>query len=177
MKKDRIPRREECFELMKENMLPNIYEHSIQVMNVAKAIIDNLNDRSIVNEDLIITASLLHDICKTESLETKEPHDIKGAEFARKLGFYSIADIIKEHIILREFNPQGKLLEKEIVYYSDKRVMHEKIVSVEERIEDIIERYGKSDEIIERIKVNTSLILDVEEKINKFSRADVKKLF
>jgi len=42
---DRIPSRAECVELMVQySMLPNIVEHSMQVMNVSLAIIDNLKN-------------------------------------------------------------------------------------------------------------------------------------
>ena len=44
-------------------------------------------------------------------------------------------------------------------------------------IDDIIERYGETKEIIKRIKKNLSMIYKVEKKINKFSLKDVRKLF
>ena len=172
-----IPSIEQCHELMKGHMLPNIYEHSVQVMRVAEAIVSNLKKGIDVNVQLILAASLLHDISKTESIKTKEPHDLSGGRFMRELGFCSVADIVEEHVILKNFDPSESLLEKEIVYYADKRVMHEKIVSVTERMDDIIERYGKTPEIIELIKKNTGLIFEVEKKINRFSVKEVTALF
>ncbi len=173
---DRIPTIEECITLMKKHMLPNIFEHSKQVMNVAKTIIDNLKNEITLNRPLIIAASLLHDITKATSLKTKEPHDITGGQFSRKLGFHKVADIIEEHVVLINFKPEGELLEKEIVYYADKRVMHDKIVTVKERMDDIKLRYGKTPEICEMINYNTALIMKVEKKINNFIVSDIDLL-
>jgi len=177
MQKTDIPPIEQCRELMKEHMLPNIYEHSVQVMTVAKAVTENLVNCIDLDIRLIITASLLHDIYKTKSLTTKEPHDLAGGRFMRELGFNSVAEIVEEHVILKNYNPADVLCEKEIVYYADKRVMHEKIVSVQERMDDIIQRYGKNSGIIDIIRINTALIFEVEKKINKFSVKDVTALF
>jgi uncharacterized protein len=77
----RIPSREECDELMaKYSMLPNIVEHSIQVMRPSLAITDNLKASVSVNRDLVMAAALLPDITKTRSLATKERHDASGGE-------------------------------------------------------------------------------------------------
>ena len=77
--RDRIPSPEECDELMaKYSMLPNIVAHSRQVMRVSLAITDNVKKGVAINRDMIIAAALLHDITKTRSLKTREPHDQSG---------------------------------------------------------------------------------------------------
>jgi putative nucleotidyltransferase with HDIG domain len=172
-----IPSMELCRKLMKENMLPNIYGHSVQVMNVAKMITSNLKNSCGLNIELIIAASLLHDISKTKSLTTKEFHDAEGGRFLRALGYGSVAEIVEEHVFLKNFDPEDRLNEKEIVYYADKRVMHEKIVSIKERMEDIILRYGNTPEKIALIRNNTALIQEVEMKINRHSSSDITQLF
>ncbi len=177
MNRDKIPTNEECYSLMKPHMLPNIFEHSKQVMYVANEILENLIDDIILDRQLINAAALLHDITKTKSLKTKEPHDLTGADFLRQLDFSRVADIVENHVYLKSYEPDGKLLEKEIVYYADKRVMHEKIVPVKKRMNDIILRYGKNEEIIGLIKKNTALILEVEKKINRYSLKDLNNLF
>jgi HD superfamily phosphodiesterase len=66
---ENIPTEKECHELMvRHSMLPNIVEHSLQVMRVSLAITDNLKEDVCVNRDLVIAGSLLHDITKTRSL-------------------------------------------------------------------------------------------------------------
>ncbi|PKN72474.1 MAG: metal-dependent phosphohydrolase [Deltaproteobacteria bacterium HGW-Deltaproteobacteria-10] len=163
---DRIPSPEECHLLMeKYYMLPNIIAHSQQVMRVALVIADNLKSSASINRKLVMAAALLHDITKTRSLKTKEPHDQSGGELLRELGFARVGEIVRQHVFLLDFNPQEKLEEREIIHYADKRVMHDKIVSVSERVEDIIERYGVTEEIKKRIRLNESKAYALEKKI------------
>jgi hypothetical protein len=61
------------------------------------------------------------------------------------MGFTSIAEIVEQHVVLQNLNPQGRLEEREIIYYADKMVMHDKIVTIEERVHDLIQRYGKAE--------------------------------
>ena len=163
---DRIPSQEECDELMaKYCMLPNIIAHSRQVMRVSLVITDNLKNGVSINRNLVIAAALLHDITKTRSLETREPHDQSGGELLRELGFVRIGEIVKQHVILLDFNPQEKLEEREIINYADKRVMHDRIVSLSERVEDLIQRYCITEEIKNLIRQNESNAYAIEKKI------------
>ena len=163
---DKIPSLEECDELMaKYCMLPNIIAHSRQVMRVSLAITDNLKDGVSMNRDLVIAAALLHDITKTRSLKTKEHHDQSGGELLRELGFARVGEIVKQHVILIDFDLQKKLDEREIVNYADKRVMHDRIVSLAQRVEDLLQRYGTTEEIRNRIRLNEIIICAIEKKI------------
>jgi uncharacterized protein len=171
---DRIPSRAECDELMVQYfMLPKIAEHSMQVMNVSLAIVDNLKSGVSVNRDLVIAAALLHDITKTRSLATKERHDASGGELLRELGFPRIAGIVEQHVIIQNLNLEGRLEEREIVYYADKRVLHDTIVTIDERVRDLIQRYGAVEEIRNLISQNMSQILTVERKIAGFMKIDI----
>jgi len=172
---NRIPSRLECNELMaRYSMLPNIVEHSIQVMNVSLVITDNLKSGVHINRDLVIAAALLHDITKTKSLETKERHDTSGGVLLRDLGFPSIAEIVEQHVIFQNLNLEGRLEEREIVYYADKRVLHDTIVTIEERLQDLIKRYGTTEEIRNLILQNNSQVLAVERKIASFMAIDLQ---
>ena len=164
--RDRIPSPEECDELMaKYSMLPNIVAHSRQVMRVSLAITDNVKKGVAINRDMIIAAALLHDITKTRSLKTREPHDQSGGELLRELGFVSIGEIVKQHVILLDFDPKARLKESEIINYADKRVMHDRIVSLAERVQDLIQRYGATEEIKNRIQQNEIQVIAIEKKI------------
>jgi uncharacterized protein len=171
---DRIPTRAECEELMaKYSMLPNIVEHSFQVMRVALAITDNLKDSVSVDRDVVIAGALLHDITKTRSIKTKEKHAASGGMLLRELGFPRIAEIVEQHVITKDLNLEGEPEEKEIVYYADKRVTHEKIVTIEERIHDLMQRYGQTEEIRNQILQNMEHVIAVEQKLNSFMKVDI----
>ena len=173
---DRIPSAEECYKIMTSQMLPNIFEHSKQVMNVASTILDNLKNDININKPLVIAASLLHDITKTNSLKTMERHDVTGGQFSREHGFFNVANIIEQHIYLKDFKPDGKLEEREIVFYADKRVKHKSIVTIKERMDDLAERYGFTPEIKEKIIKHTDFIIKIENKINYFLKIDIQRL-
>ena len=171
---NKIPTREQCLELMeKTSMLPNIVEHSLQVMRVALAIADNLQSDLSIDRDMVMAGALLHDITKTRSLLTREHHDASGGAFLRELGFPAVAEIVEQHVRLRDWNPEGRLSEKEIVYYADKRVMHDKIVTVEERLRDLLARYGRNEDTRAQIMRNSEQVLAVERKMSGLMKADV----
>lgn len=174
--KEQILTREECHELMERySMLPNIVEHSLQVMRVSLAITDNLKEGLSVSRDLVIAGSLLHDITKTRSLQTKERHDASGGTLLRDLGYPDIAEIVEQHVIIHDLNLDGDIEEKEIVYYADKRVMHDTIVTLEERVQDLIQRYGAKEETRELILKNREQVLAVERKISGFMKIDIHR--
>ncbi len=171
----RIPSIEECYELMKcYAMLPNIVAHSEQVARVAVAIMNHLKDNTGISRKSVIVACLLHDITKTRSFQTKEHHDISGGRLLEELGFQTIGAMVKEHVVLQDLQPEGSLLAKEIVYYSDKRVMHDRIVTVEERVADLIVRYGTTEERIQMINSNAKQVYLLEVKIRRFLNTDLQ---
>ena len=96
-----------------------------------------------------------------------------GGELLRELGFASVGEIVKQHVILLDFDPKGSLEEREIINYADKRVMHDRIVSLEERVKDLIQRYGTTEEIRKRIRQNESLVIAIEKKIAGFIAIDL----
>jgi uncharacterized protein len=169
-----IPSREECLKLMAQySMLPNIAKHSQQVMRVSLAITDRLRSGVAVSRDTVAAAALLHDITKTRSLHTGERHDASGGILLRELGYPRVAEIVEQHVFLKNFNQAGELEEREIVYYADKRVMHDQIVTLDERLHDLAQRYGVTEEISNRILQNKTLVLAVERKIAGFMNVDL----
>lgn len=161
------PTEDECFRLIKEyKMLPNIVQHSIQVKNVSIAIYKHLVRPVCISPDLLIAAALLHDIAKTNSLINDEVrHDVTGGEILRSLGYEEIAIIVENHVVFNGFDPDGPLTEKEIIYYADKRVMHDKIVNIDTRVDDLVERYGRDERIKKLILENKKFIITLEKKI------------
>ena len=113
-----------------------------------------------------IAAALLHDIAKTRSIEQKDlRHDLIGAQMLRELGQNEIADICENHVIYNGFDKDSPVNEKDIVFYADKRVMHDRVVDIETRIADLVERYGKTEKIKEMIIHNKEFVLALEHKI------------
>ena len=160
-----IPSIYECLDLMEQyHMLPNIKDHSIVVTGVAKVIATGLTE---VGHELsmekIIAGALLHDIGKTACLDNEDDHAAKGVEIVLAHNLKPIADIVGEHVILENYSTGNNFTEKEIVYYADKRVNHDQVVSLEERLTYILERYGMNNVVrCEAIKRNYALCQDLE---------------
>lgn len=156
----------------RHGMLDNIRAHSYRVARVAELLVDGLIEAngSLVPpppRELVIAGALLHDIAKTECLNGKCRHDTLGRDICTALGFPEIGEIVKEHVILEEFPvglyQTGLFGAKEIVYYADKRVLHDEVVSIENRLEYIIDRYGNGDPHREQqIRLNFQQCKDLE---------------
>jgi putative nucleotidyltransferase with HDIG domain len=166
-----IPDVEECLGLMKQyHMLSNIKDHSIVVAQVAEVITNGLMRAGHeLSMETVIAGALLHDIGKTACLGNDDDHAAKGFEICLAHNLNSIADIIAEHVILKNYSAEKNFAEKEIVYYADKRVNHDQVVSLEERLEYILERYGMNNEIRCRaIKKNYARCRDLEKRMFSF---------
>jgi uncharacterized protein len=141
------------------------------------ALAENLRTPSVIQPDLVAAGALLHDIAKTRTLATQEPrHDLIGAQMMRELGHEAIATIVQSHVVFNDFDPRGKLEEREIVFYADKRVKHDQIVSLDDRITDLVTRYGVNEQVIHLIVDNKKLIAQIEQKIQSLLVRDIEEI-
>jgi len=104
-----------------------------------------------VDKDLVIAASLLHDIAKMECLDKGKDHCTEGAKLLSASGFSDIADVVRQHVKLDRICMETNLPAM-VTNYSDKRVKHNKIVTLKERFDDITARYVKTKMDMERIE-------------------------
>jgi uncharacterized protein len=159
------PSRKMCLELMDRcGMLPHIRLHSLAVCRIACAIAVELNRTGLrYDRDEIEAAALLHDITKTRSIITGENHAGTGSALLRDLGYARIAGIVAEHINPRDGG--AALTPAEIVSYADKRILHTRIVSLDERFAYLYDRYGRSAEALRRIDATRARADAIEQKI------------
>lgn len=162
-----IPSREECLRLMGEyGMLENIVAHSLKVARVALFLSIELNKKGQkIDLSLVEAASLLHDLTKTECLQTKEDHAQTGSQLLKEMGYERIGDVVAQHVRLSKEGDPSSVSEEEIVNYADKRVMHDRIVSLEERFSDLKERYGGSQVAMNQLERLQKEIYGIENKI------------
>jgi len=163
-----IPSVSQCLELMAYyGMLANIREHSLMVGRVAGLIGQELARAGwAISLDVVVSGALLHDIAKTASLGRDIPHDRLGRDICLEHGFDELAEIVAEHVVLKNGVPRPCCTEKEIVYYADKRVLHEEVVALEARLDYILARYGNGDaELHSRIRRNFSQAHEIEEHL------------
>jgi putative nucleotidyltransferase with HDIG domain len=128
-------------------MMEHIVRHSLQVCRVAELLVQQLGEKGrTLNRDLVQAAALLHDITKTRSLTTGEKHSESGCDLLADRGYAEVGDIVRQHVKLDTYFAGDTPSEAEIVNYADKRVLHDRIVSLDERMAYILERYGKTPE-------------------------------
>jgi uncharacterized protein len=165
MKNHALPSREECIELLRECHVPvHIVRHSKAVTKLGVFIARRLVENGIfVNVDLVERACLLHDIFRVcefplEDFSRFEQH-VTEADKARwrrlkerhggarhedaacaylRDAYPVLARTIRRHrytaIVDREDRP--RTWEEKLVYYADKRAMHDRIVPLQERLDE-----------------------------------------
>ncbi|RLC32090.1 MAG: metal-dependent phosphohydrolase [Deltaproteobacteria bacterium] len=163
-----VPSVEACFRLMdRYGMLEHIRAHSLVVAKVAHFLARKLIAVGVeVSIETVTAGALMHDIGKTDSLQSGRDHSRTGARICIENNLHEIADIVREHVRLKDYNPNDRLSEKEIVFYSDKRVNHDRIVNLDDRLAYILERYGKEDRVLRgAIQANFDLCRKVEARL------------
>lgn len=177
-----IPSPIECLNIMdKYRMLDNIKAHSLMVARVAYLIGTSAALKAPhISVDLVLAGALLHDIGKTESLRNGGDHVEIGQKICRIEGLAEVEPIVAEHVVLKSFVKEGEITEKEIVYYADKRVNHDQVVSLKKRLEYILERYGCGNPKVEDLIIrNFNVCSQVEEKLFQyleFEPSDIEHL-
>ena len=147
-------------------MLEHIIRHSLEVARVALFLSLELNKKGQrIDFALVEAASLLHDLAKMECLKTKEDHARVGCQLLKEMGYQRVGEVVAQHIRLKKEGGSSVVSEEEIVNYADKRVMHDRIVLLEERFSDLVERYGKQPSGRETLELLKREILRIENKI------------
>lgn len=153
-----VPDEAQCVRLWdKYGMMPHIREHCRAVASVALEILRRAEERGVVpegrglNVPYVLASALLHDIAKTYTIRHGGSHAQLGAAWVRdETGNPALAQAVLWHVSWPW--QEGSLDETAdpfrlpvIVAYADKRVRHAEIVSLEERFEDLMVRYGIDD--------------------------------
>jgi hypothetical protein len=107
----------------------------------------------------------LHDITKTRSFKTKENHAETGGQLITELGYAEVGSLVRQHVRLDEYPRRVSLGEAQIINYADKRVLHEKVVSLGKRAEYILEKYTKVPEDRQRVHRLWQKTREIEDEI------------
>ncbi len=170
-----VPSTDQCYELLRRYEVPdNIIQHSEVVCKVAVLLAEALNEKGAnLGISEIRAAALLHDMTKMEGLKADQDHAKTGNRLLAELGFARIGRIVAEHIKLKGGRRCGRISEEQIINYSDKRVMHTKVVALAERFDDLKQRYGLSgmdENAMQRIRALEDESYELERKI--FAKLD-----
>ncbi len=173
-----VPDEAECVTLWdKYGMLPNIREHCRRVAEVAAFIVDKAQKRGLVPEGrmldvpLAVAAGYLHDIAKTYTIRHGGSHAQLGGAWVRdETGNFLVAQAVLLHV---SWPWQGGIMDDVldplrlpvIISYADKRVRHSEVVTLKERFDDLVSRYGISPEKVESINGHYEHTKEVEKAL------------
>ena len=137
-----------------------VIRHMRKVAEVADQLMDGIQ-MSGLNRVRVMKACLLHDLCRAE-----KQHARVSAEVIRKEGYPVIAALVAGHhqAAYSEQEAQGPLTEAEILFYADKRVQEDVLVSVEQRFRESRKKY-RSPEACAQHDAMLAKTLKIEEKI------------
>lgn len=157
--KTKYPNREECKKIMEDYGTPErVINHTETVAIIAQKIAERLKDKGIkLNIPLIASSAYLHDIARTES-----KHDIKGAEYLKKIGLYEVAEVIRDHTFHKITDDINEIDEIDVLCLADRVTIEDKFVGPERRMEYIINKAV--------LKFGEEKRDDLEEKAKSFVR-------
>lgn len=159
----RVPTRDKCFELLDKYEVPEfVRKHSLAVNEVAMYLGQKLKDNGEkIDLGLLDSASLLHDIAK-HIADDDESHPEVGYDFLVEEGYEEVAKTIKKHTSLPK---ELRSREEELLWYADRRVLRDEIVTLARRFSYLEERYPQ---FLDEIKKAEPFAYQLEEDI--FSR-------
>lgn len=136
-------------------MPPHIREHSRLVAGFALALAQQAHEKGArIHLQSVLAAGLLHDLGKFYSIRYGGSHaQLGGAWVLSETHNPHIAQGVIQHVRWNwdvNENVDHWLLSFCLIY-ADKRVMHDSVVSAEERFKDLLERYGRTEDARKRI--------------------------
>lgn len=167
------PDDEECFALWdKYAMFENVRRHSLQVARIATSLAERALSMGFDLDVKEIRASaLLHDLAKTWCLQNGGSHALLGASWViQETRHYRISQGVALHVDWPWPLPEGREIccLPLFIIYADKRVRHDTPVSLDERFEDLLVRYGKTQAAIDGITRSHGQAKELEKQFSHF---------
>lgn len=190
-----IPTVEECEALLDNyKVFHKVRAHSNQVMKVAVLLAKALKEKGEdVNVDLVYASAILHDLLRCVDFENDDnvsEEEVKvyrpfrekykgmhhGIAVKLELTEYpEVGEVISKHGSWNILEGKVNTWEEKIVFYADKRVLHDTIVSVNERYEDSKIRHTRSKNQDKTKAAVLELEKEIFEKLD-FNPEDIKEM-
>ena len=156
------------------NMLENVAEHSLAVADIATFLARRAEEMGMaVDVPTVRASAMLHDIAKTYCIRHGGNHSQLGGAWAMELtGNPVIACGVTHHVYWPFALDLEKYFTPLAVLYADKRVNHNRLVSIEERFDDLIKRYGIPLGIQDGIMATKNQALCLEKLLNDTLKVD-----
>ena len=143
----------------KYNTPEHVQRHCDEVARVSVLIAEELNERGFeLNIEELRGAALVHDVLRTE-----KEHDRLGAEVLINMELPHEAELVRRHMTYHPFNHADRFEEIDVLCLADRLVKEDCYVGLDERMQYLIDKPGKTPERTERIlkaKAHTQDIID-----------------
>lgn len=159
-------------------MLEHIKDHSEAVARVACHVAGAaLRAGHDVDVDAVRASALLHDLAKTYTIRHGGNHSQIGAAWVMQLtGDAAIAQGVMHHVywpFRLDMKTAARHLLPLCVLYGDKRVSHDRFVGMDERFEDLVERYGDTAVIRRGIARTKEQAVEIEHALGELVGEDL----
>ena len=157
---------DECRWLMeKVGKLPGpLIHHCRRVARVAAALARAVNDSGgALDVRLVQSAARVHDVARVE-----KNHAAAGARLLHAMGFPAMAALVASHMEMR-LSQDSPLDEAQIVYLADKLVAGTTLVSLKQRFDAKLKKYGQDPKVLEKIDQRQRAALAIQRKVEQTS--------
>jgi len=145
-----LPDVAECLALLvAHDAPPQVLAHVQAVAALAFRLAEHLRSRGVAVDPLLThRGGLLHDLDKITAWRSGRVHGQLGAELLRSAGYPELATIVERHLMFTILDAEHRPVtwEEKLVFYADKVVEGECIVSLEARLEALSRRYPEHGE-------------------------------
>lgn len=158
--------KKDAFRLMEEHGMPeNIRRHSIVVNRVANWLAEKLEKSGVkIDRKTVDLASLLHDIDKIYEIKGTGKHGQVSYEILSRMDI-RVATAVRKHLLSTIAREGLDTWEEKVVYYADKRVTNDRVVTLEDRYKYLYEKYGTNRAAIESIRRTEKPAFELEKEI------------
>lgn len=153
--------------LLRQDAPPPVLRHVEAVAALTYRLAVGLRRAGVAINPLVAhRGALLHDLDKITSLQQGRIHGELGAEILRGVGQPVLADIVERHLMSAILDPERgpRTWEQKLVYYCDKVVEGDRVVTFAERLEALCGRYPQ---YAEEMRACESAVLALEEEIRR----------
>ena len=158
-------------------MLEHVREHSLAVADIATFLAVQAKELG-MNVDIptVRASALMHDIAKTYCIRHGGNHSqLGGAWTVEVTGNPAVASGVTHHVYWPFDLDLSKYFIPLVVIYADKRVNHNQVVSIKDRFEDLVKRYGIPLGLRDKIKITENQALNLEKLLSDTLGVDLNE--
>ncbi len=166
----RYPDEKQCRKMYDRFGTPaHIIRHCEAVTNTAVCMAEELNKKGYdLNTKLLYSAGMLHDV-----LRLKKDHPGEGAKLAIDYGYPEIAELIKVHMSYVTPVPVKNITETDLLCLADKLRQEDKLVSLDDRLKPVKERWADNPEVLKIIEGKISAADSLLKEIERITQKDI----